>query len=401
MKLRSYVRNARRHLAGALVITLVAGVLGALASIALSRTMYVSSATVTLRPVGLVQGDPAGQTALSQLTAGIPILISSQRVLAPAGDSLDPKVPGTDLAKAVVVRAPGQSLVFTAQVTTASRIRAEETMKAVVEQFDKAVAEGALQGGPGDLRLEVASKAINTDEAPGSSLGRMSTVAVAVLAGLLFGLLYLLSRVALDDSVSSAADLAEVTDDSVVAVLSSPDDMDGIRALAGRLDYLIPGPGGRTLALASVAGASASAAQVARSLTDAVPHSVLVDLDLRARPLGEATPGVAEFLAGLALQVEGPVVPAGGPVPNPGELLGREALAGLLSDLATHHRWVVAAAGPLVDTSDGLLAARRVDALLAVVDLGRTRRSQVQEALNVLRAGGGHLAGFVLVGKKG
>lgn len=394
MKLASYARSARRYLVQALVVGLVLGALAAAASIALNRVTYQATATVTMRAVGLAAGDVAGQAAITQLAASAPVLFGSQQVLEPAGRAADPAVFGTTLDKGLVVRSPANSLVFTAALTGLDADRTKALLGGIVSEFSKVVADGALSAGSTGPRLEVAGADIQVQETPGSALGRFSSVAAGLLAGLTFGLLYLLIRVATDDKVWTARDLADVTDDSVVATVPAAAPADALRGLAADLDFLQPAASGR-LAFAPVTR-SASAAPVVRGLAETLgPDAAAVDLDLAARPLGDG-PGVADALAGRPVDFAG-VAYAGGPAPNAGDLLAADAVPGLLDRIQGGRRWLLINAAPLLDSSAGALGARTAGAVVPVVDLGATTRSQVRQALAVAEAAGVRVPGVVLV----
>ncbi|MBB1511523.1 hypothetical protein H5399_02695 [Tessaracoccus sp. MC1627] len=401
MTLRSYLHLIRRYIVGALVVGALAAVAAAAASQFLNSPDYTASATLTMR----LQQDSSGpvtEATVTSLTASAPALLRSALVLGPAGQSLAPPMASEVLDRRIKFAAPTSSLVLTAMLTDPDAERAEAALRAVMDEFERLVADGALSG-PGGVRLEVADVSISTQESAGTALGVMGAAIVAAAVGALVAFSYLALRVLLDNRVRSPRDLESITDDAVVAHLTG-DDVDAVSVLARNFSFLAPTTGSRVVALAGLASSDAAAAlgtAVVQQLQAQGQAAVAVDLDLAGRPFGDGGPGVAEFLADPATSTIAPErnrLHAGGPVPNPVDLLTRPSLSSLVERLRVHDRWVILVTSPLLPTSAGALGLAAADWALLVVDASTDSKSRVRDGLNVLELAGVHLSGLVLSG---
>lgn len=402
MSLRSYARSAARYWISALLIGVLAGLAGGVASVMLNRPHYTSSATVALRAVEEGSTSAGAQSIVQQLSASALTLFTSPRTLGPAGESLHPRMTATQLQQALSVQAQSQSLVFSARITTNDARRSEAAMEAVTGQFREALQSGGLPSF-GNVRLEVGDIAITTEPAPASLMGRVAGVTAGVALGLLAGFLYLFIRVLLNDRVWNAADVRELTDDAVIGA----GDEGGLPSLAHTvaegLPFFASSPESNIISIASIDGsASALAREIARQVGAGGDTVALVDADLEARPLGDG-PGLADHIAGLlpaedaAVPAEGfSLVPAGGPAPNPVDLLTRPAAAEFLAGLAARHRWVIVSAAAMTGSSAGALGAKLASTTLLAVTPGRTTRHQIREVLNLSEATGLPVAGILV-----
>ncbi len=144
-------------------------------------------------------------------------------------------------------------------------------------------------------------------------------------------------------------------------------------------------------------------------------RTLLVDADLRAtgsqrliRPVGAATPGLAEWLldpveavpyaAYPTGQPNLSVLPAGEAATTVGDPTRGGRLAALLSNAedGQPRDRVVVVMTPLALAADALLLARHADGVLLVVVPGRTTAAAATRARDALRSAGGHILGVVL-----
>lgn len=402
MSLRSYARSVARYWISAVVIGILAGLCGGAASILLNRPHYTSSATIALRAVEEGTTSAGAQSIVQQLSASALTLFTSPRTLAPAGESLNPRMNATQLEQVLTVQAQSQSLVFSAKITTNSAQRSQAAMEAVTGEFRKALESGGVPSF-GNVRLEVGDIAITTEPAPSTLIGRAAGLTAGLALGLLAGCLYLFIRVLLNDRIWDASEVSELTDDAVIGV-GGQDSLSSLaRTVADGLPFFTASPGSNTIAIASVDGsASALAREVARQVSEAGDTVALVDADLEACPLGDG-PGLADHIAGLlpagdvVVPTEGVgLVAAGGPAPNPVDLLTRPAAAELLAGLADTHRWVIVNTAALTGSSAGVLGAKLASRTLLAITPGRTTRHQLREALNLSETTGLPVAGIVV-----
>jgi Mrp family chromosome partitioning ATPase len=92
------------------------------------------------------------------------------------------------------------------------------------------------------------------------------------------------------------------------------------------------------------------------------------------------------------------VLPAGFLPANPGELVGTQAVAGILASLRERADFVLIDAPPLLAVSDAVTLSRRVDAVLIVVRQGVVDRPLLRELRRQLDANPTRKLGFVLAG---
>jgi capsular exopolysaccharide synthesis family protein len=182
------------------------------------------------------------------------------------------------------------------------------------------------------------------------------------------------------------------------------------RILAARLEPALA-RGARKIGVSSPSrgeGRTRTAAGAARALARAGRRRVvLVDCDLRApslhAALGVRAPaGLAEVLGGLA-PLDGAIVrigedplhllAAGAASPS---LISHPKLGELLGELARRFDAVVVDAPPVLGLADVPLLARDLDALLLVLEAGRTRRESLASALTALDDARDRLLGCVL-----
>ena len=171
----------------------------------------------------------------------------------------------------------------------------------------------------------------------------------------------------------------------------------------------LPQKGGcRRLVVASAAageGKSTVAAGLARCLA-AEGRVLLLETDLRAGP--QQGPGLAEILEegrGLNECVEHLpgdgywLLCAGGPAPDPAELLDSGAMEGFLASLEGSFDHVVMDTAPALAAADAAVLGRQADAVLLVVRCKKGARfGQARRAVRRLQTSGAVVAGVVLNG---
>jgi non-specific protein-tyrosine kinase len=98
-----------------------------------------------------------------------------------------------------------------------------------------------------------------------------------------------------------------------------------------------------------------------------------------------------------ATRVEGLQVLTSGPIPpNPSELLGSRTMRKLLAQLAEQYDFVVLDSPPVLSVTDAILLSAQATSGLFVVKAGKSRRSQVAEAVARLREVDAPMVGAVL-----
>jgi polysaccharide biosynthesis transport protein len=92
------------------------------------------------------------------------------------------------------------------------------------------------------------------------------------------------------------------------------------------------------------------------------------------------------------------VLPSGQVPPNPSEVSASQRLADLLEDLAARADLVLIDAPPILDISDAISLAGRVDALVVVNRISRIKRGVLRELQRVLASVPATTLGFVQTG---
>ncbi|MEN6625176.1 MAG: CpsD/CapB family tyrosine-protein kinase [Candidatus Sumerlaeia bacterium] len=151
-----------------------------------------------------------------------------------------------------------------------------------------------------------------------------------------------------------------------------------------------PGVGdGKTLVSANLAGVLAD---------DPTKNVLLIDADLRGpvqhKLFGvKAAPGLSDYLQGQAplerviQQTSIPnlhIITAGHLPPKPPVLLGSEWMQRLLGELKNSYHWIVIDTPPLLAVTDATVVARECIGLIMVVRMGKTPRTLIERAQNML-----------------
>jgi succinoglycan biosynthesis transport protein ExoP len=208
---------------------------------------------------------------------------------------------------------------------------------------------------------------------------------------------------------------------------------EAFRVLATNVDFVNLDRGAKTIMVTSARrgeGKSTTIANLAIAFARAGRRVALVDLDLRRPTIAaffglKGRPGLTEVALGrmrldeavakvpvvdeseLELRagngsVRGmlDVLPSGPLPPNPPEFLSQAGLSDVLAQVTERADLVLIDATPLLDLSDAMALAGRVDALLVVTRMDNLHRSVLDEMNRVLSSVPVIKLGFVLTGTK-
>jgi capsular exopolysaccharide synthesis family protein len=192
---------------------------------------------------------------------------------------------------------------------------------------------------------------------------------------------------------------------------------EAFRSLRTTLLVTDRGHGCRSIVFASSVpgeGKSFCATNYAAALAGQGFRTLLIDGDLRLPSIGPVFLGAGRKVSGFADILAGAcafepavhvtdienlsVLPAGHPVANPAELIGRADIAAFLQTALARFDRVVIDTAPVLAVSETLFLVPHVDAVCLVVRAARTPAAVVQRALESLREGGARVPGFVLNG---
>jgi Mrp family chromosome partitioning ATPase/capsular polysaccharide biosynthesis protein len=232
-----------------------------------------------------------------------------------------------------------------------------------------------------------------------------------------------------------------------LAMLDDPGDVDAeaVRRLRSNIEFANLDSRAKVIMITSAVGSegkSMAIANLAIALARSGRRVTLVDLDLRKPTIGRLfglgnTPGVTDTaierigleqaLVPVHLRTDSAktvqrrwdspgvgeseffsdtpgklfVLPAGSLPASPGELVGTDAVAGILGRLREQMDFVLVDAPPLLVVSDAATLSAQVDAILVVTRLGIVNRTMLHELTRELEATRARKIGFVVTGVDG
>lgn len=285
----------------------------------------------------------------------------------------------------------------------------------------------AGKSGQQGMRIEV-SESAQLPTSPVSPQVERNVLLGAVLGGLL-GLGYAVVRSLLDRRIRSAEDVER---DTGVPVVGSVPDIgkaggifvgtatgnaalaaEGVRRLRTNLSYMDVDNPPRAIVVTSPKqgdGKSTVAANLAAAIAGSGQAVTLVDADLRRPTVAglagvDDTVGLTDVLSGRleladALQSHPTidhlsVLTSGSRPPNPSEILGSQAMRGVIADL-TAKGMLIIDAPPLLPVTDAAVVAHSADGAFVVVSAGRTLDTELDNALGHLRTVNARPLGIIL-----
>lgn len=292
---------------------------------------------------------------------------------------------------------------------------------------------------PADVAVQTAPRPVR-DAILGLLLGGVLGVVLALLVD------------ALDTRVRSAAEIAELLGQPLLARLPSPPrrlarrdrlamlaqptgpHAESFRMLRSNVEFALLGRDERTILVTSAVGGegkSTTVANLAVALARGGRRVALVDLDLRRPHLHRffdvpITPGISDVALGRGsldsalrpvdlgtglLAANGPPVPARpgllavlprGPLPpQPGEFVGSAELRTILARLEATFDLVLVDVPPMLRVGDAMTLGGAVDGILVVARLNVIRRPLLEELKRLLEATPVRKLGFVAAGSGG
>ena len=422
---RAIVKRGWAIVLGALVVF----GLGALLIAATSTPQYTSSATLLFSvrqgssPTDLNQGaqyTAAQMSSLAQLATSPVVLESVNRDLA-----LDES--SAQLASQIVATVPTGTVVLNIAVTTES----PQLSQQIADSVSSAVGQQAEAYSPTDLKGNTLLRAVQIESAvipkKPSSPNYSRDIAAGLIIGLVLGVLIVIVREALDRRVRTAADIAELTDSPVLAIIGhdagahsgaaieknpASDVAESYRRLRLNLDALHPHKREKTVVVTSSTpgeGKSTVSVNLALAYVEAGERVILVDANLRH-------PGLASYsggrdILGLSDVLDGVVsidaviqdyadsglhvVGAGSAYNNPGGLLSSPHLKTIISSIKKDHDVVIFDAADVTTAADAAELSKSLDGVLMVADVDHLHAPSFTAAVEALLAAGVAVLGVV------
>ncbi len=242
--------------------------------------------------------------------------------------------------------------------------------------------------------------------------------ALGLLAGILLSIIGIFILEALDVSVKSKSDLERLSKTTCLAVIPRTTDAESSRALSDEsfkllalsLDYTPMEGETRAVAITSSTageGKSTIALGLAKALSGMGKRVLLVDSDMRKPRLHDLfgvplMPGLSDLLAGkrtfteVTSTIEGlELIPGGTVPPDPSVLLAEQNLQRMLSEIKGKFDYIVMDSPPILPVVDAIKIGGWASGVIVVARYGFTKKNEVAEAADRLRAGKANLLGVV------
>lgn len=430
MSVAGYLRAIRKRWWWVVAATLVGAAL-AFAAIAYRTPVYQSTVTFYISTSAgadssALTGDQLAQLRATSYAELIKSDRSAQEVVTRSGVDLSAAQVAGRISGTVTLN----TTLLTATITDDDRARALVIAQALADTFPSLVQD------LGDSSTNGTSVALEPVNGPSVGTSPISPnrplyVTSGVLIGLVIGLFAAALRDRFDTAVRSTDGLVGVTDAPLLAAVPQDNSAKvaplvwGSRAISQRaeayrrlrtnLQFADVDNPVRTLVVTSAVadeGKSSTSANLALSFADSGRRTVIVEADLRRPRLSDyfevdRSLGLTDVLAGRAVlsHVVQPwgdtglfVLPSGSIPPNPSELLGSRNMASVLVTLRDTFDVVILDTPPVLPVTDAAVAAasQGVDGVVFVIAYGRTKRAQVQSAIESLETVGGRVLGLVL-----
>ena len=418
MTLVEYIETLKRH--WIVIVALTA--FGAILAFAYAHTLppqYRSVASVIVIPergdntTELVQGSSYVQNIVQSYA----VLAAAPVVLQPVIERLDLDISATRLADKVTVDTPLNTVVIDISVTDADPELAQRIASAIVTSLSNRVAQLSPQGADGRpaVRMSVIAPA-RLPAAPVAPNTRLYAAGGAI-AGLLLGMAYAVGRRLLNNRVRTSADISPLTSVPVIGeipiarrdlsitgtVMLRPNShvAEAFRTVTANLLFVSVDTPLHVILVTSPSpgeGKTSTSLGLALTLAESGKRILVIDADLRRPAIGDAAQlddsvGLTDVLVGERTLAEAAqrwrrpnvhILTGGTPAPNPGQLMASDRLKALIDEARTLYDVIILDSAPLLTVSDGLWLSNATDGIVLVVRSGRTKRRELERALEMI-----------------
>lgn len=417
-----------------MLMILSLGLLGAAAGFGYASTLPLAYTSTSSVFVSAERGETSselvqGATYTQNLVQSYVRLATMPAVLTPVIESLGLDTTPRALASAISVDAPLNTVIIEIQATHGSPEMSARIADAVAGSLARQAQDLSPTGADNEpsISMKVVAPA-QVPLAPSAPNTRLITLTMGA-AGLLVGVIYAFARELLDNRVRSEKDLERVGEAPLLAAVprahrQSRDPIvmraephgpraEAYRRLRTNIQFSDVDKGIRSVLVTSAMageGKTTTSVNLALAAAERMPRVLLIDADLR-RPTVAGFFGL-EGAVGLTTVLRGDidadeaivpladgmpdVLPAGVIPPNPGQLLGSDAMTTLLAELHGRYDFIVVDSPPVVPVTDALTLTRLTDGTLVVAEYLTTRRVQLARALASLADVNARVLGVVL-----
>ena len=426
-------------------------------AVRIARRFWMTIATCILLCLGLAAAYAASQprlyTASSEAYVAVPSTSDSgvaelsvgTNVAAVKATAYAPLTQSGDVADLVIGRlglteSPGAvsgSIGYTVEpsspriqvfATSTSPQKAKDIADAVV-QATAEVASGieSNDADSGAVRMVPVTNAVLPATPTSPNVRRLMLIGLA--AGIALAYVVVMVRLRLDTRIRRPEDITGLTDIGLIGTIPKSRDLrsrlhsedllrgavgESLRHLRTNLMFADPDTAPRSVVVTSpqpAEGKSTVSALLARALALRGGKVVLIDGDLR-RPmvatLFDIDPGIGltQVLSGAVPLDEALVetdtagllvLPAGRIPHNPSEVVGSERMRDLIAELSSDHL-VVIDAPPALPVTDAMILAQRVDGIIVITFMARSRKEHLKMVLNFAQGVNVRVFGIVLNG---
>ncbi|TFD87883.1 polysaccharide biosynthesis tyrosine autokinase [Cryobacterium serini] len=355
-------------------------------------------------------------------------LATTPTVLAPVISKLGLNISTQALASRVTAEIPINTVFINITVTSRSSTQAVALADAVSDSLATAV-ENLAPKGPDNLP-SITVETVSPAQLPGSPFAPNTQLIVVtgLLLGLVLGVLYALAREVFDTRVSTEKDLDRVSSDPLLGMIGRKKRTDpaglvmrvmphsalaeAYRRVRANLEFIdVDSPPRSAVVTSAVTrdGKSTTAINLALAMAERSSRVLLIDADLRRPSIAELCDLEGDVgLTTVLLGDVGPddaivrwsngidVLPSGAVPPNPGQLLGSDAMKTLMQRLLLDYDFIVVDSPPLLPATDALGLSHLTDGAIVVARYRATTRQQLATTLESLEAVNARILGIVL-----